>query len=241
MLIITLKINNMLPNKDLHQNIMLQILKDIYTDKLLGPILGFKGGTAAYFFHDLNRFSTDLDFDLLDKNKEKEVLEKIENIAREYGTIKEKLNKNNTIFILLSYNKKEHNIKIEINKRNFNSQYEVKNFLGISMLVIKQKDMFAHKLVAMLERKKTANRDIYDVWFFMKNNWSINKKIIEQRTEMSFVKYIKKCIQFIEKVSDKHILSGLGEILDEKQKQWVKSNLKKDVLFLLKLRIKNSN
>ena len=36
-----------------HKNILLQILKDIYTDVTVGPILGFKGGTAAYLFYNL--------------------------------------------------------------------------------------------------------------------------------------------------------------------------------------------
>ena len=44
-----------------HKNILLQILKDIFTNSAIGPILGFKGGTAAYLFYDLNRFSVDLD------------------------------------------------------------------------------------------------------------------------------------------------------------------------------------
>ena len=59
----------------------------IYTDSSLGPILGFKGGTAANFFYDLGRFSVDLDFDLLKGDKEAIVFEKIEKILREYGTI----------------------------------------------------------------------------------------------------------------------------------------------------------
>ena len=54
-----------------HKNILLQILKDIYSDATAAPYLGFKGGTAAHLFYDLNRDSVDLDFDLLDENKEK--------------------------------------------------------------------------------------------------------------------------------------------------------------------------
>ena len=50
---------------DRHKNILIKILKDIYTDNTIGPILGFKGGTAAYLFYDLPRFSVDIDFDLI--------------------------------------------------------------------------------------------------------------------------------------------------------------------------------
>jgi len=226
-------------NATIHKNILIKILKDIYTDSSLGPLLGFKGGTAAYLFYDLNRFSVDLDFDLLDETKEQEVVDKVESIVKEYGTIKEKTNKRHTLFILLSYNKEAQNIKVEINKRSFGSQYEVKNYLGISMLVMRREDMFAHKLVAMTERGKTASRDVFDVHFFLKNNWEINKEIVQQRTGMKFADYLKKCIEFVEKIPDRNILSGMGELIDEKQKAWVKSKLKQDTVFLLKLMLDN--
>ena len=50
-----------------HKNILLQILKDIYSDTSISPHLGFKGGTAANLFCGLDRDSFDLDFDLLDE------------------------------------------------------------------------------------------------------------------------------------------------------------------------------
>ena len=76
-------------NISTHRNIMLQILKDIYSDTTISPFLGFKGGTAAYMFYDLSRFSVDLDFDLLDKTKEDYVFEKVRRIMRNYGNLKE--------------------------------------------------------------------------------------------------------------------------------------------------------
>jgi len=48
-----------------HENTMRNILNEVYSHKDLSPILGFKGGTACYFFYELPRFSTDLDFNLL--------------------------------------------------------------------------------------------------------------------------------------------------------------------------------
>jgi predicted nucleotidyltransferase component of viral defense system len=212
-------------------------LKEIYTDTSLGPLLGFKGGTAAYFFYDLGRFSVDLDFDLLDETQEDLVFNKVKKIIIEFGKIKEEYKKKNTIFFILSYDDESQNIKVEINKRSFGSRYELKNYLGISMLVMVREDMFAHKLVAMLERGKVANRDIYDVWYFLKYNWPINKEIVKKRTDKTFREYLKKCIEFLELLGDRKILDGMGELLDEKQKTWVKANLKKDVMFLLKIRL----
>lgn len=226
-------------DRDKHKNILLQILKDIYTDISLGPLLGFKGGTAAYLFYNLGRFSADLDFDLLDETKEDYVFEKIEKIISEFGTIKEKRKKKHTLFFILSYSEEAQNIKIEINIRSFGSEYKLKNYLGISMLVMKKEDMFAHKLVAMTERSRTANRDIFDVWFFLKNNWDISKEIVEKRTEMKFKDYLKKCIKLVGDLPERGILSGMGELLDEKTKTWARENLKKDTLFLLKLKLEN--
>lgn len=126
---------------------------------------------------------------------------------------------------------------MEINRRSFGSRYEIKTYLGISMLVMIREDMFAHKLVAMHERLGKTNRDIYDVWFFLKNNWPINKSIVEKRVNLPFEDFLQKCVAGLEKVSDRNILSGVGELLNAKQKDWARVNLRKETIFLLKLKI----
>ncbi len=75
-------------NWENHKGIFIRILKDIYTDNSLGPLLGFKGGTAALLFYGLDRLSVDLDFDLLDPAKEDFVFDKIERIISRYGKVK---------------------------------------------------------------------------------------------------------------------------------------------------------
>ncbi len=222
-----------------HKNILIKILKDIYTDNAIGPILGFKGGTAAYLFYNLNRFSVDLDFDLLEPEKEDYVFERIEKIISAYGKIKTKSKKYYTLFFELSYAAEDRNIKVEINRRNFGSRYEVVNYYGISMKVMLREDMFANKIMAMYERLEKTNRDIFDVWFFLRNDWPINKELVEKRAKMPFKEFLIKCIKKLEKFSQRSILAGMGEFLDAKQKAWAKANLKKDVLFLFKLKLEN--
>lgn len=224
-------------DRNVHRTVLLQILKDIYTDTSLGPLLGLKGGTAAHLFYDLGRFSVDLDFDLLAEAKKDFAFQRVDEILRAYGAIKEKHKKQHTLFFVLSYDDKAKNIKVEINLRSFGSRYELKNYLGISMLVMTKEDMFAHKLVALLERSKTANRDVYDLWHFLKYRWPVNKEVVEKRTNTKFSDYLQKCITFIESLSDRTILSGMGELLDEKQKAWARNNLRKDTVFLLRLRL----
>lgn len=218
-----------------HKNILLQILKDIYSDSSIAPYLGFKGGTAALLFYGLERYSVDLDFDLLLDEKEKEVFEKINTIAKKYGVITQSRIKHFNLLNIISYKKGAQQIKIEINRRHFDSRYEVKNLLGISILVMVKEDMFAHKLMAMYERIGKTNRDIFDVYFFYKNNWQINKKIVEDRASMSFRDVLDKCIKKLENLNNKYILDGLGELLSASQKDWARNKLKDETIFLLKL------
>jgi len=225
-------------NISTHKNILIRILKNIYTNTAVGPFLGFKGGTAVYLFYDLNRFSVDLDFDLLDETKEDLIFKEIKKILASYGTIKEAKKKRYNLLYLLSYDNKiqgAQNVKVEINRRDFGSNYEIKSYLGISMKIMVKEDMTAHKLVAMYERIGKTNRDIYDVWFFLHNNWPINEGIIEKRTGMAYKRFLQKCVDSLEKMSNRNILAGMGELLDGKQKAWVKSKLKNETIFLLKL------
>ncbi|MFH0740159.1 MAG: nucleotidyl transferase AbiEii/AbiGii toxin family protein [bacterium] len=213
---------------------MLAILKAIYADSLLGPALGFKGGTAAYLFYDLGRFSVDLDFDLLYLEKEKDVFAKMALALKDFGAIKESYIKKNTLFFLLSYGEKDQNIKIEISRRTVKAKYNLETFLGVSMLVMDRADMASCKLAALINRKKTASRDIFDTNFFIKNSWDFNEEVFKQATGLDFKKGLAKAIAVVKSFDQKEILANMGELLDEKQKKWAKENLKADVLFALK-------
>lgn len=225
----------------IHRTLLITILKDIFTDQTLAQQLAFKGGTAVLLFYNLPRFSVDLDFDLLHAEKEEMVFKRVEAILNKYGTVKAQ-RKRYSLFFLLSYKDKAHgaqNVKVEINKRSFGSRYEIKQYLGIHMKVMIQEDIAAHKLVAMYERMESANRDIFDVWFFLHNSWPVNKNIVEQRTNMSYKAFLKETIKALEKVNNRTILSGIGELLNAKQKAWVKTHLKNETIFLLKLALSN--
>lgn len=227
-------------NKATHQLIMGQILKNIYTDVAIAPALGFKGGTCAYFFYNLPRFSVDLDFDRLPKPEtSKEILfEKIENILEKYGRVKDKTIKRYTIFMLLSYGDADHNIKVEISTRetpfDLQDHYEPMKHLGISLLAAKKDYLFAGKLAALTLRETIAMRDVYDIYFFAKNHWDINEEVLKAYTGKPIKKHLLDCLKLIGKIKEGQVLQGLGEVLTEKEKVWVKQNLKSEVAFLIK-------
>lgn len=224
-------------DKDLHRTKLIRVLKEIYSNSTLGPLLGFKGGTAAYFFYNLPRFSVDLDFDLLDQSKGSFVYEEIQKILLKYGDFKDSADKRNSYLLAVSYKELYQNLKVEIYKTPQSKNYEIKSFNGISMLVMNKEDMFANKLIAMKNRKKIAVRDFYDVWFFLKEGWDFNQDIITEKLSKSSKEYLVELIDYVAKYSNKNLLNELAYLLDDRQKQWAKTKLKEELLFELKLRL----
>lgn len=217
-----------------HKFLLAQILKDIYSDIELSNWLGFKGGTALMFFYDLPRFSVDLDFNLLNIEKEDTVYEKIRSILLKYGKITDEAKKFFGPILVLDYGFGERKLKVEISNRIFDNHYEIKNLLGINMKVMVLPDMFAHKLCALLDRNAVTSRDIFDCWFFMQKQTPVTKSIVETRMQMPFSDYLQKCINLLESMSDKGLLHGLGELMTDEMKTFVKTKLRTETISLLK-------
>lgn len=222
-------------NKEIHTAILARILKAIYADPATRKILGFKGGTAMQIFYDLPRVSVDLDFNLLNPDKENAVFEAIKKFLPEFGRVIEAKIKRFTIFFLLSYGVGERKVKIEISRRPVAAEFEVKNYLGISALVMKKEDMAAGKLSALLTRKRFAPRDLFDLWFILKNNWSINEKFLKAQINLSLKNAVSAAIKKVKGVRKNQLLQGLGDLLEEPQKNWVREKLKEELLFELRL------
>ena len=185
------------------------------------------------FFYDLPRFSIDLDFNLLNKDSEDVVYRKIRKIVLKYGTIFDEAQKFYGPLIVLVYGVDERKLKVEISNRMFENRYEIKNLLGINVKVMVKEDLFAHKLCALLDRNGIANRDIFDCWFFMQNQTPINRGIVESRMEMTLAEYLQKCIEQLESMSDKGLLQGMGELMDNKMKAFVRNKLRTEVIRML--------
>ena len=221
-------------NINRHRFLLVQILKDIYSDLELANYLGFKGGSALMFFYNLPRFSVDLDFNLLVVEKEIYTYKKVRQIILKYGKIFDEATKFFGPLIVLDYGMNERKLKVEISNRLFNNRYEIKNLLGINIKVMVQEDMFAHKLCALLDREAIANRDIFDCWFLMQRQTPINKNIVESRMGIPLSKYLQACIKKLEVMTDKGLLQGIGELLDNKMKKFVQTKMRSEVIRFMK-------
>jgi len=227
-------------DRNKHRLVMTQILKDVYSDAGLAPLLGFNGGTAAYFLFGLPRFSVDLDFDLLDDSEASRTLvfERVGTIIGNYGEVKDAQAKRWTIFFAVSYEAGEHQIKVEINTRKTGATYGLRNYLGLPLLVTTKESMFAAKLVALMGRKTFVGRDLYDVYYFLKERWNIDPAVLQSYGFPSVLEYLSECVAFVEKVPDNELLAGLGELVDEEEKSFIRKKLKAETSFLLRAYMK---
>lgn len=225
-------------NTSFHRKYMFEILVNIFQTKF-AKNLAFKWWTACYFLHSLDRFSTDLDFNLIWEVDEEKLFTDIETLLLKQWTIKESYNKRFTIFFLFSYGENDMNIKIEINKRNRNNNiYETINFFWNDIIVMDRASIFTNKLVALTDRKIMVNRDLYDIWFFYKNNFPINEKIIIERTWKTYKEYLFFLLDFLSKVNKKNLLNWLGEVLNPKQKAFVKDKLLTELIWKIEFELK---
>lgn len=214
-------------DKEKHRYLMFQIIKDIFSWELW-KYIAFKWWTACYFLYGLDRFSTDLDFDLIENIEN--IDEKIKNILSKYWTVKGKEK------IILSFWENFVNIKVVINRKVWkNNKYEFIDFFWTTIRVQDKSSIFANKLVALTERN--TNRDIYDVYFFFKNMFDINKELIFERTSMDLKDIYKKAFEKLDKLWKNYkILDWLWEVLDEKQKSFMKNDLIADLKQILILK-----
>jgi predicted nucleotidyltransferase component of viral defense system len=227
-------------NQKKHREILFNLIRKIYNSPA-GEYLGFKGGTMLYFFYELDRFSVDLDFDLLNLDKNDLVKKELEKILLEFGEIKDQMDKENTLFFLLDYGEGESNVKIEISKIGLElNEYEIKNFYGIDLKTQVIEDSFANKMVASMERNRTANRDFFDIEFMLKKGFDFNEKIIEERTGKKTEVFLKELLAFLRDYEpSRGWLDGLGELVDENKKEWVRNELKKELVGRLEFQLEN--
>lgn len=223
----------------IHRKTMINILEALYSSSYW-KYLWFKWWTLAYFLYWLDRFSTDLDFDIIEKiDNEWAFMNWIENILSKFGKIKDKKNKKRTYFFLVDYWEWEMNIKIEINKRlRKNDIFEIQNIFGISATCMSKSSAFTNKLIALTERKIPASRDLYDVYYFLRESFPINEKLLFERSWKTTIEYLFFTKEFItSKFNKKNILAEIWEVLDNKQKYFVKNEMIDKIIWLIDFRL----
>lgn len=236
-----------LPKKTdaLHLAWMYRILGAIADDAFVSALLRFKGGTCAAMRGIINRFSVDLDFDLLDEKEMPELSKHLEAIFKKLGLeIKDKSRLAPQYF--LRYPKTDENprniIKIDVTfPPAKHDTYEPVRFAEIDRILYCHTipTMFAHKLIAMIgrwERTGTlASRDLFDIHTFFIKGYEYDENIIREARGIDAPAFLKQLHDFVKNHVTQHLIDqDLNILLSPEDFQRVRKILKQETLMFLK-------
>ena len=234
-----------------HKNQLYILLKEILKDPLLSQNLMFKGGTYASLRGVLDRFSIDLDFDLPDRSKKEDIRKRCYEIFTKLELeIKDESKRHLQFFLKYDALEGERNtLKLEIND-------DVSKYNGYEKVLLEQINMycnghtldtmFANKLFACKARYdkngKIAGRDFYDIYKFFLQGLSINEKVIEERSGLEYVNYLKSLIAFIKKHLTKTLLNqDLNPLVRQRDLDKLLPHINEDIVSFLKDEISRIN
>lgn len=237
----------------LHKFHLQQLLIAVVDDQYLSQFICFKGGTCAEMSGFLDRFSVDLDFDIVRKVDEKKFRSRIKMITKRLDLIDDnkqslasKAGKNKeSLFFNFKYKAPQN----QRNKLKFSffqnivasNVYEPRFLPEINRTVTCQTigTMFANKLVTPIDRyerhKEIEGRDIYDIYHFFQQGYELNEAVVKERTKLELNEYVKKLVKFIdENVTDKMIAEDLNMLLPLPKFTKIRKTLKQDTLLYLR-------
>ncbi|MEA3559908.1 MAG: nucleotidyl transferase AbiEii/AbiGii toxin family protein [Candidatus Thermoplasmatota archaeon] len=169
------------------------LLRHIYA-KNRTPV--FKGGTCLRKVHGLNRYSEDLDFNMIGGDPEELLRDGIKGLERTGipARIVNKDDRKNVFLARLRYQGPLYNgtsisegsmelefSKYEVrHKPEWNTVMEKYPDTGTFMIrTMAKEEILAEKIRSLVQRKKV--RDLYDVWFMLEKGFGLSEKLVESK------------------------------------------------------------
>jgi predicted nucleotidyltransferase component of viral defense system len=216
---------------------------EIIDRPVLAHNLAFKGGSCAAMLGYLERFSVDLDFDILKNADERTLRNEFHQVFDHLG-LKISGEFDNVLFFQLRYPNvpgKRNIMKISGSNLVVNAnQYKVQYFTEVDRLMNSQtiETMFANKLVAVTDRyelhQTVAGRDIYDIHSFFIHGYGYHAPVIRERTGLEPKDYFRKLIDFMkEHVNQTVINEDLNTLLPQKEFQQIRKILLPETFSIL--------
>jgi len=199
------------------EKLEIEVLELLNSIKALDSIY-FGGGTMLRLCHNLNRYSTDLDFWLDIKIDTKTFFLSVKEILADNYRLTDSANKKFTLLYEIKSPSLNRSLKIEIRKEQQEFEWERKiafsKFSNKQVLVkgLTLKQMMNNKIEAMLSRK--IIRDCFDIEFLLIRGVSLptNKDKLQ------------KVLAIINNFKEQDYKVSLGSILDETDRKFYLEN-----------------
>ncbi|MBS3782246.1 MAG: nucleotidyl transferase AbiEii/AbiGii toxin family protein [Candidatus Thermoplasmatota archaeon] len=171
------------------------ILKHIY---LKHDSIVFKGGTSLRKVHNLDRFSKDLDFNIVGKNAEEILMSGIKGLEKT-GIDAELTHIDDRKDVYLAKIRyrgplhegtklSEGTLKIDISKHKIHNKPSWETILGTypdtgtySVKVMDLEEILTEKFRSLVQRN--APRDLYDIWYILKKGTELDPDLLNQKFE----------------------------------------------------------
>lgn len=232
------------PTDSVHKAWLYRLLSAVADDAFLTANLRFKGGTCASMRGIIDRFSIDLDFDLVDSAVMPEMRKRLERVFAKLDLEIEDQSKKVPQYFLKyeSTSGGRNTLKLDITfpppKSN---EYEPVRFTEIDRIIHCQTipTMFANKLVTAIERfvkfESIAGRDIFDIHTFFMKGFRYRSEVVEERTSKTSSEFLRILSDFIEKkVTQTVIDQDLNTLLPLDRFRKIRGVLKREVLMFLR-------
>jgi hypothetical protein len=195
----------------------IEVLELLNSIKILDKLY-FGGGTMLRLCHNLNRYSTDLDFWLDKKKDPKTVFLTIKKILVDNYKLIDSANKKFTLLFEIKTPSVNRSLKIEIRKEQTNFDWERK--IAFSKYAHKQvmvkgltlNQMMNNKIDTLLSRK--IIRDAFDIEFLLMRGIELPKD--KNKLELA--------LQIINNFKEQEYKVTLGSILEEKDRKYYLEN-----------------
>jgi hypothetical protein len=236
---------DMRPEDIIHKSYLHRLLMEVVDQPLMAQTMAFKGGSCAAMLGYLDRFSVDLDFDVMEGANEVELRKIFHQVFDQLG-FSLILEFDKVLFFQLRYPSSPGNRNtLKVNASNIRveaNQYKVQYFPEIDRLINSQTigTMFANKMVAMTDRytqhKTIAGRDIYDIHHFFIQGYPYNSAVIRERTGLEPMEYFEELITFIKKnVTQTIINEDINSLLPNRLFQQTRKILIPETLSILEI------
>ncbi len=199
------------------EKLEIEILELFNSIKVL-DYLYFGGGTMLRLCHNLNRYSTDLDFWLDAKSDSKKIYSKCKGSLSVNYQLTDFANKRNTLLFELKASTVIRSLKIEIRKEQFDFSWERK--IAFSRFTNKQvmvkgltlQQMMNNKIEALTSRKLI--RDAFDIEFLLMRGVDLPAE----------KEKLKKALRIINNFKEQEFKVILGSILEPKDRKYYLEN-----------------
>lgn len=195
----------------------IEVLELLNSIKVLDSLY-FGGGTMLRLCHNLNRYSTDLDFWLDSKSDSKKIFNSCIALLNDHYNLTDSANKKNTILFEIRSSRINRSLKLEIRKEQTEFEWERK--IAFSRFTNKQVQLKALTLNQMMKNKIEALtsrkliRDAFDIEFLLMRG--INLSTDKEK--------LSSALKIINNFKEQEYKVTLGSILDEKERKYYLAN-----------------